>query len=85
MNVDEDVSWYLDSELIYLLINDVIVNALRYGTSRIAIQASIADDYLSIKIEDDGNGYPEETNAPYGIAKKALMQLVQSYNGYVFG
>ena len=26
------------------------------------------------------NGYPEETNAPYGIAKKALMQLVQSYH-----
>ena len=60
VNVDEDVSWYLDSELIYLLINDVIVNALRYGTSRIAIQACITDDYLSIKIEDDGNGYPEE-------------------------
>jgi signal transduction histidine kinase len=60
VNVDEDVSWYLDSELIYLLINDVIVNALRYGTSRIAIQASITDDYLLIKIEDDGNGYPEE-------------------------
>ena len=26
------------------------------------------------------NGYPEETNAPYGIAKKALMQLIQSYH-----
>ena len=39
---------------------NVIVNALRYGTSRIAIQACITDDYLSIKIEDDGNGYPEE-------------------------
>ena len=25
------------------------------------------------------NGYPEETNAPYGIAKKSLMQMVISY------
>lgn len=25
------------------------------------------------------NGYPEETNAPYGIAKKALMKLVETY------
>ena len=25
------------------------------------------------------NGYPEETNAPYGIAKKALMKLLQTY------
>jgi len=25
------------------------------------------------------NGYPEETNAPYGIAKKTLMKLVETY------
>jgi len=25
------------------------------------------------------NGYPEETNAPYGIAKKALMKMLQTY------
>lgn len=32
-------------------------------------------------IEDQlWNGYPEETNAPYGIAKKALMKLIETYN-----
>ena len=35
---------------------------------------------VPFKEEDIWNGYPEETNAPYGIAKKALMQLVQSYH-----
>ena len=35
---------------------------------------------VPFKEEDLWNGYPEETNAPYGIAKKALMQMVQSYN-----
>lgn len=25
-------------------------------------------------------GYPEETNAPYGIAKRTLMELVKTYN-----
>ena len=30
--------------------------------------------------EDDlWNGYPEETNAPYGVAKKALLVMAQSY------
>ena len=29
--------------------------------------------------EDLWSGYPEETNAPYGVAKKALMVLLQSY------
>ena len=26
------------------------------------------------------NGYPEETNAPYGIAKKTLMEMIKAYN-----
>ena len=35
---------------------------------------------VPFKEEDIWNGYPEETNAPNGIAKKAVMQLVQSYH-----
>lgn len=31
------------------------------------------------KEEDLWNGYPEETNAPYGIAKKALLVQAQAY------
>lgn len=29
--------------------------------------------------EDIWNGYPEETNAPYGVAKKALLVMLESY------
>ncbi len=29
--------------------------------------------------EDLWNGYPEETNAPYGIAKKSLLVMLQGY------
>ncbi len=29
--------------------------------------------------EDLWSGYPEETNAPYGIAKKALLVMIQAY------
>ncbi|NIA16681.1 MAG: NAD-dependent epimerase/dehydratase family protein, partial [Nitrospiraceae bacterium] len=29
--------------------------------------------------EDLWNGYPEETNAPYGVAKKALLLMLQGY------
>ena len=31
------------------------------------------------KEDDLWNGYPEETNAPYGIAKKALLVMAQAY------
>ena len=35
---------------------------------------------VPFKEEELWNGYPEETNAPYGIAKKTLMRLVEAYN-----
>jgi GDP-L-fucose synthase len=34
---------------------------------------------VPFKETDLWNGYPEETNAPYGIAKKALLVMLQAY------
>ncbi len=34
---------------------------------------------VPFKEEDLWNGYPEETNAPYGVAKKALLVQLESY------
>src|SRR6266704_3933269 len=34
---------------------------------------------VPFKEEDLWNGYPEETNAPYGIAKKSLLVMCQAY------
>lgn len=34
---------------------------------------------IPFKEDDIWNGYPEETNAPYGVAKKALFVMLDSY------
>jgi len=34
---------------------------------------------IPFKEDDIWKGYPEETNAPYGIAKKALMVMIDAY------
>ena len=34
---------------------------------------------VPFKEEDLWNGYPEETNAPYGLAKKMMLVQSQSY------
>lgn len=34
---------------------------------------------VPFKEDDLWNGYPEETNAPYGVAKKALLVMAQGY------
>lgn len=58
VHCDEELCWYLDGELIYMLVNDAVVNALRYGKQRIILSAWRDDDGLTIQVEDDGSGYP---------------------------
>lgn len=58
--VDEDLAWYLDKELIYLLIHDVLINAIRYGCSNIKISVFVQQSNLHFIVQDDGSGYPQE-------------------------
>ena len=37
------------------------------------------DTQIPFKEKNIWNGYPEPTNAPYGIAKRALMEMLQAY------
>ena len=60
VNVEDDFSWYLDRELIYLLVHDVLINAIRYGCDHIEISAWDENSNLHVKIQDDGRGYPQE-------------------------
>ena len=61
----------------------LIEEARRRGTEKFA-QVGTVCSYpkhtpVPFSEEDLWNGYPEETNAPYGIAKKALLVMLQAY------
>ena len=60
IEIESELRWYLDEELIYLLLNDAIINAMRYGTSKIKVSAADYDGFLQLKVEDDGSGYPSD-------------------------
>lgn len=60
IDCDDDDEWYYDSELIGGVINNVLVNAVRYTRSKIKMTARILDgEWLRITIEDDGDGFPD--------------------------
>ncbi len=62
---------------------NVLEAARRAGTSKVVIAGTICayPKFAPIPFREDDlwNGYPEETNAPYGIAKKALLVMAQAY------
>lgn len=55
----EDLFFFFDRDLISGVLNNVLNNAFRYAGDRLRISAQKEDDYLAIRIEDNGKGFPE--------------------------
>jgi GDP-L-fucose synthase len=62
---------------------NILEQARLAGTKKVVIVGTICAypklAPIPFREEDLWNGYPEETNAPYGIAKKALLTGAQAY------
>lgn len=57
-DVEGDLQYFFDRELIASVINSVLNNAYKYTKDRILLRAYVKDGYLSLLIEDNGPGYP---------------------------
>ena len=61
----------------------VVEAARRHGVEKVVVAGTICSypkmTPVPFREEELWNGYPEETNAPYGIAKKALLVMCQAY------
>ncbi len=62
---------------------NVLESARVHGTPKVVVAGTICayPKFTPVPFREDDlwNGYPEETNAPYGIAKKALLVMAQAY------
>lgn len=58
-DVDSDLAWYFDRDMVMNLLNDILVNAMRYCRGHIHISASVDNQQLVIAIADDGPGFPQ--------------------------
>jgi GDP-L-fucose synthase len=62
---------------------NVIEQGLAQGVEKIVLAGTICSypKHTPVPFREDElwNGYPEETNAPYGVAKKALLVMAQAY------
>ena len=57
---NEELVCYLDLDLICILLNDMLINAMRYSQKHIQLSVYSEDDYVVFKLEDDGPGYPPD-------------------------
>ena len=59
INIDTDLAWYCDHNLISYLLSDVFTNTLRYSKGKILVTAKLINKQLVIEIADNGDGYPD--------------------------
>ncbi len=59
IQVDPDLNWYFDEDLVNGIVGNAINNATRYASGCICLIAKEKDGMLELRIEDDGDGYPD--------------------------
>ncbi|HET7234494.1 MAG TPA: GDP-L-fucose synthase [Longimicrobium sp.] len=79
-NRDHPGTFFHDNLMMGML---VIEEARRREVEKVVQAGTVCayprDTPVPFREEDLWGGYPEETNAPYGIAKKALLVMLQAY------
>jgi GDP-L-fucose synthase len=79
-NRERPAEFFFDNLLMGMHVLD---QARRAGTEKVVLIGTVCAypklAPVPFREEDLWNGYPEETNAPYGLAKKALLVQSQAY------
>ncbi|MEW6058160.1 MAG: GDP-L-fucose synthase [Bdellovibrionota bacterium] len=80
LNRDKPGELFYDNAMMGI---QLIEAARKNGTKKIVVAGTICayPKFTPVPFQEKElwNGYPEETNAPYGIAKKALLVQLQAY------
>ncbi len=85
LQCDEELAWYFDPDLIGGVVHNIIVNCIRYTSSRILIKAEKKEDFLCISVADDGPGYPQDMlRDPAHRVKEALVNEGATHLGLFF-
>ena len=59
VEVDPDLIWHLDEDLIVGVVSHAVNNAVNYTRDRIRLALRQHDEVLEIRVEDNGAGYPQ--------------------------
>jgi len=79
-----DAIWTLDEDLIIGVLVHAINNAIRYTRDRIRLSVRIDGDYLELRVEDNGTGFPPamlEAGVSAMDAKRTNVDFISNSSG----
>jgi len=60
VHCDDDLYWYIDTDLIQGVLANIMNNLYIYAKSRIEVVARVEEGAFVLQIKDDGSGYPDD-------------------------
>jgi two-component system, OmpR family, sensor histidine kinase SenX3 len=59
LECDINLNWYFDRDLVTGVISNIVNNLYKFTKDKLIISAAIEENYLVIRIKDNGPGYPD--------------------------
>lgn len=75
-----DAIWTLDEDLVIGVLVHAINNAIRYTQDRIRLAIMVDGDYLELRVEDNGAGFPQAMLAS-GASPRAAIDFLNNSSG----
>ena len=81
---DPGLYWYIDRDLITGALTNALNNAYQYTANRIRVAARIDNEWLELRNEDNGPGYPEHMLLQEGITGPKGINFLSGSTGLGF-
>jgi K+-sensing histidine kinase KdpD len=79
-----DCYWYIDRELVKGVLVNALNNAYHYTTDKIHVVARLTDRQLELRVEDNGQGYPENMLIGGDVANAKAVNFETGSTGLGF-
>lgn len=79
-----DCYWYMDRDLISGVVLNALNNAFQYTRDTIRVAAHIEGDWLELRVEDNGSGYPASMLRDEATASKQGVSFLTGSTGLGF-
>jgi signal transduction histidine kinase len=84
VDCDSECYWFIDADLVMGILINALNNAYKYTTDKIRVVAKVENDFLELRIEDNGRGYPESMLRDGGVLADKGIDFASGSTGLGF-
>lgn len=84
VDCDKACYWYFDRDLVTGILINALNNAYNYTTDKIQLSATIVNNFLELRVEDNGRGYPSGMLIDDGVVSNKGISFSSGSTGLGF-